>query len=148
MSRPDRLPSDHPSVTTYRAQVARHGGRRLRLEVPAEIALPTVGEIVRVALDGEVRFARVDASAAGEGYWLTGVYDSPTTARDPSALTAPDRLGPWLRAHGRTAGQSVELDVIEPDYCIGVREPGERLVYPAVDKPSSSLADIANKLYE
>ena len=148
MSRPDRVPSDHPSVTTYRATVARHGGRRRRLEVPGEAALPDAGEIVRVALDDDICFARVDTGHSGDAYWLTGVYNSSTAARDPTAVAASDLLGPWLRTHDRTPGRSVEIDVIEPGYFIGVRAPGDRLVYPAVTKPSSSLSDIANKLQE
>ena len=41
----DRISSENPAVETLRAQVARHGARRKRLELPAE-ALPE-GEPLR-----------------------------------------------------------------------------------------------------
>lgn len=139
---PDRLPSDHPAVDTHRVRVARYGGRRRRLAIPAEI-VPT-DEAVRFVLDGETRYGVVRSAPGRDDETLAGVYATPDAARDPGDAT--DHLAAWLDAHDVSTGESVLLDVIEPEEAYGLRPPGERAIYEAVDPPASSLQDIARGL--
>lgn len=137
----DRLPSDHPTVETSRARVTAHGGRH-RLEVDTSV-LPT-DEVVRLVLDETARYIRPTASPTGDTLWITGAYASPGQARDPGSAT--EYLAPWLDTHDRAVGSTVLLDEIEPEFAYGLREPGRRTVYSAVEKPSDSLATIAKRL--
>lgn len=134
----DRIPSDHPSIENVRVEVARYGGTRRRVELPPDI-LPSA-HTVRVVLDGAIKFGAISPE---EG-WLTGVYESPRLAREPG--DADNLLEPWLDANDRTVGSSVHVDVITPEYAIGLRAPGEREVYPTIEPPSSSLDRIARSL--
>lgn len=136
------IPHDHPSIDSYRIPVGRHGGRRLRLEVAAEL-LPD-DDVVRLILDETIRFAPVVADPTADECWLTGAYDGPSVARTPAG--AEDHLQAWLAERGIDAGRTVFLDVIAPAYAFGVREPGTDEHYPDVEAPSSSLADIARSL--
>jgi len=43
-------------------------------------------------------------------------------------------------------GQSVLVDVIEPGFKYGLREPGQRAFYDATESPDGNLADIAEQL--
>lgn len=140
----DRLPSDHPSVESVRSRVARHGGARKRIEVPAEI-LPDE-DVIRVVINEETYFGSLHAGPSATERWITGVYESPRLARDPG--DAEDYLEAWLDRHDRSPGSSVLVDVIEPEYAIGLRPPGERTVYEAVESPSDSLDAIARSLEE
>jgi hypothetical protein len=74
---------------------------------------------------------------------VAGAYETPDMAR---AGDGTDHLGPWLESTGRSAGSTVLLDAIEPGFAYGLREPGERAIYDAVEKPSDSLASIARDL--
>lgn len=133
----DRLPSDHPAIETVRAKIRRHGGGR-RVEVEAEV-LPADG-VVRVILAGTTRYASVGASPDG-ARWLAGAYASPRHARSPGS--ARDLLADWLDDADVATGASVHLDVIEPGFAYGLREPGTRTVYRGVEAPDDSLARIA-----
>ena len=140
----ERVPSDHPSIRTIRATVARHGASRPRIDVPAEEAdaIPE-GEVVRVVLDEVTYYARIDGGFADQSPRITGAYDSPAMARSGDG---ENRLREWFDASDRSFGSSVLLDVIEPDFAYGIREPGETVVYEAVEAPKSSLAEIARDL--
>ncbi|WP_049889377.1 DUF7112 family protein [Natronolimnohabitans innermongolicus] len=140
----DRIPSDHPSVQTVRATCAETA-TGVRLEVPADDreAFPT-DEVVRIVCDGDELFGRIERALTGEDRFVPGVYDTPDAARDPSGAT--DRLLEWTDAHDVAAGGSVLIDVIEPEFLYGLREPGETTFYDAREPPSESLSDIAKDL--
>jgi len=86
----DRIASDHSSVKAVRS-TCTETATGVRLEVPADErgAFPT-DEVVRVALDGEELFARVERALTGDDLLIPGVYETPDEARDPSGAT--DRL--------------------------------------------------------
>ncbi|SFR70078.1 DUF7112 family protein [Halogeometricum limi] len=137
----ERVPSDHASVTSYRATVARSGGtRRPCLRVPDEVSLSD-GDIVRLSLDGELYHARVDADSSGR--LIRGAYDNKRLARTPGEGT--NRLVEWCEKTGRGPGSAVELDVLDAGFCYGLREPGKRTVYSVPQRPNESLSNIAEK---
>ena len=139
---PDRLPSDHPSIETHRVRVGRRIRRRCRLDVPPHV-IP-VDEVVRVIVDEQTCFATAEAMPGRDSHAVNGTYESPSAARDPGG--GVDRLSAWLRREDIAEGSSVLLDVIEPGVAYGIRQPGERAVYAAVEPTSSSLQDIARRL--
>ncbi|MFB6305121.1 MAG: hypothetical protein ABEH47_08135 [Haloferacaceae archaeon] len=138
----ERVPSDHPSVTSHRARVARYGGtRRPCLRLPEAVdAGDAEGETIRLVIDGAERHARVEADA--EGRLLAGAYDNPRLAREREG---ENRLVAWLRDVDRDPGESVALDAVVDDL-YGVRAPGERTVYEATRGPDDSLAAIAERV--
>jgi len=137
---PERVPSDHPSVTTHRAHLARSGGtRRPCLRLPDVDVEP--GTIVRLVLDGTTRHARVDEDA--RGLVVRGAYDNRQRAREREG---PNRLVEWARRHDRRPDDAVEVDVVDAGYCYGLRVPGTRAVYDAVERPDDSLSSIAESL--
>ncbi|OVE85013.1 DUF7112 family protein [Natronolimnobius baerhuensis] len=140
----DRIASDHPSVQTVRA-TCTETATGVRIELPAEDrdAFPT-DEVVRVAVDRDECFARVERPLTGDGLSIPGIYETPDTARDPSG--GIDLLADWTADHGITPGGSILVDVIEPDFYYGLREPGETNYYDAYEPPSKSLSDIAKGL--
>lgn len=140
----DRLASDHPSIETVRATLAETP-TGVRIELPAEEGdrLP-VGEVVRIACDGDELFARPDRALGGDGVRIPALYDAPDHAREPG--TAEDRLEAWIESGNARPGGSVLLDVVEPDFLYGVRAPGETAYYEAREPPADSLAAIAEEL--
>lgn len=140
----NRIPSDHPSIESVRGHVARHGGGRRRIELPRGI-LPKDDEIIRVVIDEEVLFGGIVINSGDEPDWLTGVYSSPRLARSRDGT---DQLGEWLDNHDRSAGSSVHVDTITEQYAIGLRVPGDRIFYPSLQSPGSSLDAIARSLDE
>lgn len=138
----DRVPSDHPSIRTVRTEVVRHGGRRRRLELPPDATevLPEDGTI-EVLVDDHRRFARcrrVDDRLA-----IVGVYETHSAASGDTEGT--DGLRDWLDASERPIGSSVLLDIIEEGTRVGLRVPGQRVVYKSPQTRDDSLADIARK---
>ncbi|ELY84032.1 hypothetical protein C485_16325 [Natrinema altunense JCM 12890] len=117
----------------------------VKLEVPADDreAFPT-DEVVRVVLDGEELFARVERALTGDDLSIPGVYDTPDLARDPSGGT--DRLTEWTADHDVPAGGSVLIDIVEPEFLYGLRSPGETTYYDAREPPTESLSEIADSL--
>ena len=144
----DRISSDHPSITTVRATLARHGATdRPRIAIPSTHAEAfPAGEVVRLVLDERTYHARVDRTFDDDGRQLTGVYDSPTFAREPGS--GPNRLVSWVASADLAIGGSVLVDVIEPGYASGLRKPGATVVYDAVEPPKDSLAAIARSIEE
>lgn len=141
----DRIPSDHPSVETVRAELVRAGRTsRPRVAVPADAAdhFPA-GEVVRLVLDGDERFTLVAEELTGGGVELRGAYETPEGAREPGSGT--DHLAAWQEAAGVRFGDAVLVDVVAADYRYGLRAPGQRAIYDA-SRPDSSLADIARDL--
>ena len=138
---PDRIPSDHASVRTERAEVARSGGtRRPCLRLPADLDLEP--GFVRLVIDGEARHAEVREDRSS--FLIRGAYDLKSEARDPGR--AENRLVEWLREQGREEGDPVEIDEIEAGERYGVRLPGERAFYRDTSGPGGSLQDIASDL--
>ena len=140
----DRLPSDHDSITTVRATLVRRGGTsRPAIELPGDSDVPfPSGDVVRVVIDGDERFARITASESGVR--IPGIYDDPSFARDPG--TAPNRFVEWFERSDLEIGGSVLVDEIEPEFKYGLRIPGERVFYEATESPDDSLASIARNL--
>lgn len=140
----DRIASDHPSVETVRS-TCTETATGVKLEVPADErgAFPT-DEVVRVALDGEELFARVERALTGDELSIPGVYETPDQARDPSGAT--DRLTEWTTDHDVSGGGSVLIDVVEPEFLYGLRAPGKTAYYDAREPPSDSLSEIAKDL--
>jgi len=140
----DRVASDHDSITTVRATLARRGSTsRPAIELPDEQAdaFPA-GEVVRLVVDGAERHAKIEEYAGDRS--IPGAYDAPSMARDPGS--ASNRLVEWADDAGLELGQSVLVDVIEEGFKYGVREPGERVFYDATEAPDDSLASIAQQL--
>ncbi|ELY48648.1 DUF7112 family protein [Natronorubrum bangense] len=142
----DRISSDHPSVQTVRS-TCTETATGVRLEVPADDRDAfTTDEVVRVVLDGDECFARVERALTGDDLSVPGIYETPDEARDPTGAT--DRLVDWIDGHSVSMGGSVLIDVIEPEFLYGLRSPGETVYYDAREPPSSSLQDIASDLEE
>lgn len=140
----DRVASDHDTITTVRATLARRGSTsRPAIELPDERAdaFPP-GEVVRLVVDGSERHARIEEYAGDRS--IPGAYDAPSIARDPGS--ASNRLVEWADDAGLELGQSVLVDVVEEGYKYGVRKPGERVFYDATESPDDSLASIAEQL--
>jgi hypothetical protein len=144
----DRISSDHSSVTTVRATLVRSGGLdRPKVAIPADEAdqFPD-DELVRVVADDAEYRARIESPLADEGREIRGLYESPRAARNPGE--GENHLRTWLDGTDVEFGQSVLVDVIEPGFKYGLREPGERVFYDATESPDDSLTDIAQKLDE
>ncbi|WP_410766340.1 hypothetical protein [Haloferax sp. DFSO60] len=138
---PEQLPSDHPSVQTFRAKLARSGGtRRPCLRVPDGVSA-TDGDFVRLHLDGTAYHARISTDASG--LVIRGAYDNKRLARMPG--DGENRLVEWCRDNDRGPGEAVELDELDGGYHFGLRVPGVRTVYRITKRPNDSLANIAEK---
>lgn len=138
---PEQLPSDHPSVQTYRAHIARSGGtRRPCLRVPDDIPAAD-GDFVRLHLDGTAYHARLAADASG--FVIRGAYDNKRLARTPGE--GENRLVEWCRENDCTPDDAVELDELDGGYQFGLRVPGVRTVYRITERPNDSLSSIAEK---
>ncbi|MFC6989667.1 hypothetical protein ACFQJD_14895 [Haloplanus sp. GCM10025708] len=142
-----RVASDNDAVTTYRARLARSGGtRRPCLRVPDDASDHGLdaGDLIRLALDGDVCHARVDEDA--NGLVIRGAYDNRRLAKSPGE--GENRLAEWVDTVGRDPGESVAFDEVEPGYFYGVRVPGHRAIYDVPARPNDSLAAIAERLEE
>ncbi|SEW15370.1 DUF7112 family protein [Natrinema salifodinae] len=139
----DRIASDHPSVQTVRSSCTETA-TGVKLEIPADDrdAFPT-DEVVRVVLDGDELFARIDRALTGDDLAIPGVYETPDQARDPSGAT--DRLTEWIDDHDVPVDGSVLIDIVEPEFLYGLRAPGETAYYDAREPPTESLSDIAEQ---
>jgi hypothetical protein len=137
---PERIPSDHPSVSTVRAKVERRGStRRPKLRIPGEHrgAFP-VGETVRLVVDGSEYHARIDDG--GDAMAIRGAYDNARIAR--RSVDGTDRLAEWIRAADIGFGRSVLVDVVVPEFRYGVREPGASAVDDASEPQAEGLRDM------
>jgi hypothetical protein len=139
----ERVPSDHETVSTVRAHLARVGRTdRLRIPLPDSLDL-SVGDVVRVSLEGETYHTRIVESLAGEPD-IRGAFDNARLARTDGDGT--DHFREWVAATGLSADDPILVDTVTPGFKYGLRRPGERVVYDATDSPDSSLADIARDL--
>lgn len=138
----DRLPSDHDAVTGHRVHLETVG-RTGRPRVPLPPAVEAAdGDTVRLSLEGEGFHARVTADLEG-ALGIEGAYANARLARTGKGENA---LRAWLDSAGIEPGAALVFDVVTPGYGYGLRRPGERVTYRAVDPPSGSLADIAEGL--
>ncbi|WP_255170602.1 DUF7112 family protein [Natrononativus amylolyticus] len=142
----DHVSSDHPSVHTVRATLTETT-TGYKLEIPADDRDRfEVDEVVRVVVEGDELFARVERALTGEELAIPGVYETPGAARDPRE--GVDRLAAWVSDRGVRAGGSVLVDVVESGFLYGLRKPGESAVYTAREPPADSLSAIAEDLEE
>lgn len=141
----DRVPSDHPSITTVRATLSKSGATsRPILELPTDGAVDFPDEeVVRIVVDGTVRHAEPRRPLTGDGLVVSGIYDTPEAAREKNGT---DRLGEWVADAPVSFGGSVLIDEVEPGFEYGLRAPGKRVVYDATESPHDSLANIAEDL--
>ena len=95
----------------------------------------------RVSLAGVEAHAQVTADLRGEP-GLEGASPDPQLARTGDG---ENRLVAWVDRHGLSAGDPLLVDVVTPGYQYGLRRPGERVVYDAVEAPDDGLSDIAEK---
>lgn len=144
----DQVPSDHPTISTIDATLARSGATaRPRIDIPVEAAdeFP-VGEVVRLVLDGHEYRARIERAFSGDGLQIRGAYDSPRLARNPGE--GDNRLVEWFEDSGLSFGRTVLVDVVTEGFKYGLRTPGSRAVYDATEAPDESLASIAKQIEE
>ena len=137
---PERVASDHPSVETARTTLEQRGRTHARLSIPADDRFPPGP--VRLVLDGDVYHAEIQTGLDDERE-ITGAYDNARRAREREGT---NRLDEWRSVSDIDFGRSVLVDIVEPGFCYGVREPGERVVYETIEPPSESLATIARDL--
>jgi hypothetical protein len=137
----ERVPSDHPSVTTHRTRLERSGGtRRPCLRLP-DATGAAAGDVVRLVLDGDEYHAPVTGDSSG--LVVRSAHDNRRMARERDGT---NRLVEWAAAAGRDPGDAVELDEVVDGTLFGLRVPGHRAVYTATEPPSDSLSDIAESL--
>ena len=138
----DRIRSDHPHIQTYRATVARHGGRRHRLDLPPAIADDlTAGSIVRATVTERERFACLERVSGGLAIVRL------TTTHAGAEAAGSDCLSDYLQRWDISRGQTVLVDIIVPNEHIGLRPPGTTAVYPAPQQRNASLTDIAQSIF-
>lgn len=137
----ERVPSDHATVDSHRVHLETVG-RTGRPRVPLPDGLGhTAEELLRLSLEGLETHAQVTADLRGE-HGIEGAYPDAQLARTGEG---ENRLVGWVDRHGLSAGDPLLLDVVTPGYQYGLRRPGERVVYDAVEAPDDGLSDIAEK---
>jgi hypothetical protein len=140
----DRLPSDHPVVDSHRVELDAVGSTgRPQLVFPPELSCGP-DEFVRLSIEGTQTHAKVVSTLRGDPA-VRGAYANRRLARTREGANL---LGDWLDEGGHGPGTTLVLDVLTEGYAYGLREPGERVVYEPVERPDSSLADIADSLEE
>ncbi len=139
----DRVSSDHPSVRTVRA-TCTETPTGSRLEIPADDRDAfSADTVVRVVVDGDELFAQIERALTSDDLSIPGVYATPDQARERNGT---DQLVAWIDDNSISAGSSVLVDVVEPDFLYGLRTPGSTAYYDAREPPSDSLSSIAEDL--
>jgi hypothetical protein len=137
----ERVPSDHAAVDSHRVRLETVG-RTGRPRVPLPDALDhTAGDVLRLSLEGIEAHAQVTADLRGE----PGIESAHPDAQLARTGEGENRLAAWVDRHGLGAGDPLLVDVVTPGYQYGLRRPGERVVYDAVEAPDDGLADIAEQ---
>lgn len=140
---PDRVAHDHPTVETLDGTLGRYGGtRRPEIRLPETDAV-SVGEVIRIVLDGSEYRTQIGRQSNGSPV-INGAYETPRLARNPGS--AADALQPWIADRNLDFGRTVHVDIVDPNYKIGLRAPGESATYTATGTPDDSLAAIAKDL--
>lgn len=139
---PDRIPSDHESLTSHRVHLGTVGGTR-RLQLPLPEALTCApGETIFLSLGEHGTYSCLDKSMTGDPV-IRGAYANRRLARDRDG---DNEFRSWLRERDLTAGDVLVLDVLTAGFAYGLREPGTRVVYDPPREPDSSLSAIAESL--
>ena len=137
----ERVPSDHAAVDSHRVRLETVG-RTGRPRVPLPDAFDhTAGDVLRLSLEGIEAHAQVTADLRGE----PGIESAHPDAQLARTGEGENRLAAWVDRHGLGAGDPLLVDVVTPGYQYGLRRPGERVVYDAVEAPDDGLADIAEQ---
>jgi len=137
----EHVPSGHATVDSHRIHletVGRTGRPRVPLPAPLD---HDAEEALGLSLEGTATHAQVVTDLHGEP-GVEGAYPDPQLARTGDG---ENRLTAWVDRHGLAAGDPLLLDVVTPGYQYGLRRPGERVVYEAVEAPDDGLSDIAEK---
>lgn len=137
----ERVPSDHATVDSHRVHletVGRTGRPRVPLPDPLDHG---TGDVLRLSLEGVEAHAQVTADLRGEP-GIEAASPDPQLARTGEG---ENRLVAWVDRHGLSAGDPLLVDVVTSGYQYGLRRPGERVVYDAVEAPDDGLSDIAEK---
>lgn len=142
---PDRVAHDHPTIETLDAKLGRYGGtRRPEIRLPETDAV-SVGDVIRIVLDGSEYRTQIERQSDGSPV-INGAYETPRLARNPGS--AADALQPWVADRDLDFGRTVHVDVVDPDHKIGLRAPGEAATYETTATPDDSLAAIARDIEE
>ena len=140
---PDRVSHDHPTVETLDATLGRYGGtRRPQIRLPETNAV-SVGDVIRIVLDGSEYRTRIERQSNGSPV-IYGAYETPRLARNPGS--AADALQSWVADRDLDFGRTVHVDIVDPDHKIGLRAPGESATYTTTATPDDSLAAIARDI--
>lgn len=140
----DAIPSDHPAVDSHRVELSAVGSTgRPQLVLPADVGC-AAGDFVRLVVDGQKTHAEVVSTLGGDRAIRAG-YANKRLARTGEGT---DLLDEWLDDAGFGPGSTLVLDVLTEGYAYGLRVPGERTVYEPIERPDSSLSDIADSLGE
>ncbi|MXR52624.1 hypothetical protein GRX03_13540 [Halovenus sp. WSH3] len=138
----DAIPSDHPAVDSYRVELSTVGSTsRPQIVLPGDLECD-VDDFVRVVVGGARAHAQVDSTLAGRPV-LRGAYANKRLARTTDGENV---LAEWLDDEGFQPGTTLVVDVLTDGYAYGIREPGTRVVYEPIEKPDSSLSEIADSL--
>jgi hypothetical protein len=141
----DRIPSDPETVDSHRVRLATVGRTgRPRVPLPEDLDC-AVDDVVSLSLEGDRGRAQVTTDLSGEPV-IDGVYTNARLAR--AADEGDNALISWVAGRTLSADDPLLIDVLAPGYAYGLRRPGERVVYQAVDPPAASLAEIARELDE
>lgn len=140
----DAIPSDHATVDSHRVELAGIGRTsRSQLLLPAAVDC-AVGDVVALTVGGDRLYAEVVSTLDGDRA-IRGAFANRRLAQ---AEEGEDLLQAFFDARGYGPGETLVLDVVTEGHAYGLREPGNRVVYEAVDPPSSTLSEIANSLGE
>jgi hypothetical protein len=141
----ERVSSETPSISTYRASLAPSGATsRPRIELPADSRSALPDSPVRLVLDGTTYHAPLRLTESGPV--IQGAYGNARLARSSGEGT--NHLPAWVELMDLAIGRSVMVDVVVPETLLGARPPGTTVVYEPVDPPDSSLRSIAEGLEE
>lgn len=138
----DAIPSDHPAVDSHRVDLTTVGSTgRPQVLLPDELTCKP-DDCIRLVLADRQTHAQVASTLSGEPT-IQGAYANKQLAR---TTEGENLLSAWLDDVGLDPETTLVLDVLTDGYAYGLRVPGERVVYDPVEKPDSSLSDIADSL--
>lgn len=141
-----RIPSDHDTIESHRVRLATVGRTgRPEVELPEAVGEDLdEDDVVRLFVDGDEYHARVERDLGGAAVFR-GAYANARLARE-AGDGATDELAAWRDDQGLADGDQLLLDEISAGFAYGLREPGERVLYPDREQPAGDLADIAADL--
>ena len=138
----DAIPSDHSAVDSFRVDLTTVGSTsRPQVLVPEELDCER-DEFVRLVLGDRQTHTQVVSTLDGDRA-IQGAYANKRLAR---TADGENLLATWLDDVGVEPRATLVLDVLTEGYAYGLRLPGERVVYEPLEKPNSSLSDIAESL--